>query len=68
MLVWSGLGHSTAQWQQRHAVLHRGSLHLLQSQDADAAAVSWSLRSDRCCCSHDLLSADLVLPVDSSQL
>lgn len=48
VLVWSGLGHSTAQWQQRHGVLHRGSLHLLHSHHSPAAVASYPLRSDRC--------------------
>jgi len=34
-LTWGGLGHATAQWKPQWAALHRGSLHLLPSQDAD---------------------------------
>jgi len=34
-LTWGGLGHATAQWKPQWAALHRGSLHLLPSRDAD---------------------------------
>ena len=36
-LNWGGLGHSTAQWQPRWAVLHHGSLYVLPSEEAKAA-------------------------------
>lgn len=47
MLVWGGIGHSTAQWLPRYCVLHRASLHFLQSPTADAVLDSFSLLSDR---------------------
>lgn len=47
MLVWGGIGHSTAQWLPRYCVLHRASLHILQSSTADVVLDSFSLFSDR---------------------
>jgi len=47
VLVWGGIGHATAQWQRRHAVLFRGGLNLLPDVDSQAVVASTPLRSDR---------------------
>jgi hypothetical protein len=63
VLVWGGIGHATAQWQHRHAILFRGGLNLLASADSQQVLAAHPLRHDRClpvvvqCASHIRLSA-----------
>ena len=47
VLVWGGVGHTTAQWQHRHAVLIRGGLNLLADAGSQEVVMSQPLRSDR---------------------
>jgi hypothetical protein len=48
VLVWGGIGHATALWQRRHAVLFRGSLNLLAAADSQQVLSAQPLRHDRC--------------------
>lgn len=48
VLIWGGIGHATAQWQHRHAILFRGGLNLLASADSQQVLAAHPLRHDRC--------------------
>jgi hypothetical protein len=48
VLVWGGIGHATAQWQHRHAILFRGGLNLLATADSQQVLAAHPLRHDRC--------------------
>ena len=48
VLEWGGLSRTSAQWQHRWAVLHRGFLYLLPDQDAMSPAATHNIWRNRC--------------------
>ena len=59
VLEWGGVTRTTALWPKKWAALYRGSLYVLDSEDASAAPAVhnvWSANRFACCSLHTAFS------------